>query len=87
MLTIENVSRRGALKGLAAGTGAFVLGGKLLAGGRALAVPVGSTPFTPNVFVSIDIDGGVTLVAHRSEMGQGIRTSLAQLLADELEAD
>lgn len=88
MLSIENVSRRGMLKGLAAGTGAFVLGGKLLAGGgRAFAVPVGSTPFTPSVFVSIDIDGGVTLTAHRSEMGQGIRTSLAQLLADELEAD
>jgi isoquinoline 1-oxidoreductase beta subunit len=87
MLVIENVSRRGVIKGLAAGTGALVLGGKLLAGGRALAVPVGSTPFAPNVFVSIDLDGGVTLMAHRSEMGQGIRTSLAQLLADELEAD
>jgi hypothetical protein len=47
---IENVSRRGVLKGLAAGTGAFVLGGKLLAGSRVLAVPVGSTPFAPNVF-------------------------------------
>ena len=87
MLTIENVSRRGVLKGLAAGTGALVLGGRLLASSRALAVPVGSTPFTPNVFVSIDLDGGVTLMAHRSEMGQGIRTSLAQILADELEAD
>ena len=32
-------------------------------------------------------DGTVTLMAHRSEMGQGIRTGLAQLMADELEAD
>ncbi len=53
----------------------------------ACAVPAPVTPLAPNVFVSIANDGAVTLMAHRSEMGQGIRTSLAQLLADELEAD
>ena len=40
-----------------------------------------------NLFVSIDADGTVHLVCHRSEMGQGIRTGIAQILADELEAD
>ncbi|UTA46775.1 molybdopterin-dependent oxidoreductase [Simiduia sp. 21SJ11W-1] len=40
-----------------------------------------------NVFVHLDTDGTVTLVAHRSEMGQGIRTSLPQIIADEMEAD
>ena len=87
MLGIENVSRRNVLQGLVAGTGALVLGGKLLAPSRALAVPELGTPLAPNVFVAIANDGAVTLTAHRSEMGQGIRTSLAQLLADELEAD
>jgi isoquinoline 1-oxidoreductase beta subunit len=53
----------------------------------ASAVPELGTPLAPNVFVAIANDGQVTLTAHRSEMGQGIRTSLAQLLADELEAD
>ncbi|MDB5761522.1 MAG: iorB [Herminiimonas sp.] len=39
------------------------------------------------VFVSIGMDGIVTIVAHRSEMGQGVRTSLPMVVADELEAD
>ena len=39
------------------------------------------------VFVSIGTDGIVTIVAHRSEMGQGVRTSLPMVVADELEAD
>lgn len=38
-------------------------------------------------FVSIGADGIVTIVAHRSEMGQGVRTSLPMVVADELEAD
>ena len=43
--------------------------------------------FTPNVFLSIDASGLVSVIAHRSEMGQGIRTSAAMVVADELEAD
>ncbi len=41
----------------------------------------------PLVFVAIDPDGTVTLVAHRSEMGTGARTSLPMVLADEMGAD
>lgn len=41
----------------------------------------------PLVFASIDTDGTVTLVAHRSEMGTGSRTSLPMIMADEMEAD
>ena len=43
--------------------------------------------FTPNLFINIKKDGNITLIASRSEMGQGIRTSLASAIADELEAD
>ncbi|GAB7564178.1 molybdopterin-dependent oxidoreductase [Methylobacillus methanolivorans] len=39
------------------------------------------------VFVSIGTDGIVNIVAHRSEMGQGVRTSLPLVVADEMEAD
>lgn len=46
-----------------------------------------STGLRPNVFVHIALDGLVTLTCHRSEMGQGIRSSLPVLLADELGAD
>jgi len=41
----------------------------------------------PNVYVNIRNDGIVEIYCHRSEMGQGIRTSLPQVIADELEAD
>ena len=41
----------------------------------------------PKVFVSIDKDGTVTIVAHRSEMGTGRQTALPMIIADEMEAD
>lgn len=42
---------------------------------------------TLNLFVSVKADGIVEIIAHRSEMGTGIRTSLPQIVADEMEAD
>ncbi|MCW5664153.1 MAG: xanthine dehydrogenase family protein molybdopterin-binding subunit [Piscinibacter sp.] len=42
---------------------------------------------SPKLFVSITPDGTVTIVVARSEMGQGVRTSLPRIVADELEAD
>ena len=41
----------------------------------------------PRVFVSIAADGTVTIVCHRSEMGQGVRTGMPLIVADELDAD
>src|SRR6478609_6444893 len=43
--------------------------------------------FSPNLFISLNGNGDVTLIAHRSEMGTGIRTSLPLVIADEMEAD
>jgi isoquinoline 1-oxidoreductase beta subunit len=42
---------------------------------------------SPAAYVRIDDAGGVTVVCHRSEMGQGVRTSVAMIVADELDAD
>ena len=41
----------------------------------------------PNVYVTIDSQGSVTITVPRSEMGQGVRTALPMILAEELEAD
>ena len=41
----------------------------------------------PKVFIAIAEDGTVTVLCHRSEMGQGVRTSWPLVVADELEAD
>jgi len=47
----------------------------------------GAAPgLNPNVFIHVGPDGIVTIVCHRSEMGQGIRSSLPVLIADELGA-
>lgn len=43
--------------------------------------------FSPNVYLTINGDGSVIIIAHRSEMGTGIRTGLPLVVADELEAD
>ena len=46
----------------------------------------GGTVDDPLVFVAIAVDGTVTIVAHRAEMGTGVRTSLPMIVADEMEA-
>jgi isoquinoline 1-oxidoreductase beta subunit len=92
MSQIENVSRRGFLKGIL-GTSALVLGARYVpAILSAASLPDGSTDadratFHPNVFVGMQPDGTTYIVAHRSEMGTVIRTSLPLVLADELDAD
>ncbi|HEY2121811.1 MAG TPA: molybdopterin cofactor-binding domain-containing protein [Candidatus Acidoferrum sp.] len=92
MSQIENVSRRGFLKGIL-GTSALVLGARYVpAIFSAAPLRNGMTDadratFHPNVFVGIQPDGTTYIVAHRSEMGTAIRTSLPLVLADELDAD
>ena len=43
--------------------------------------------FAPNAYLRIAPHGKITVVVARSEMGQGVRTSLPMILAEELEAD
>lgn len=43
--------------------------------------------FSPSVYFSIDSSGIITITYHRSEMGQGSKTSLPMIVADELDAD
>ena len=53
---------------------------------RSDARPTAST-FAPNQWLRIDSNGAVTIMAARSEMGQGVRTSLPMIVAEELGAD
>lgn len=51
------------------------------------AITKQSGAFQPNVYLGIEPTGKVIIVAHRSEMGTGNRTSLPMIVADELNAD
>ena len=87
MRKILNVSRRGFLQTTGLAAGSLVLGTAVAPSGPVWAAPGATADFAPNVFIKLSPDGVVTLIAHRSEMGQGVRTSLPQIMADELEAD
>ena len=90
-IRVHNVSRRTILKRLGI-AGAFVLAAPVMSR-TAFAYETGAKDMPhgvvvdPRVFVAIAPDGAVTIVAHRSEMGTGIRTSLPLVVAEEMEAD
>jgi isoquinoline 1-oxidoreductase beta subunit len=83
---LSTATRRGFLQASAA------LGGGLLLSfglppvmGRAAAAEPES--FAPNAFIRIGLDGQATLIMPQVEMGQGTYTSMAMLIAEELEVD
>src|SRR5438067_7395019 len=91
-IKVDNVSRRSILKGLGL-AGGFVLAAPVMSRPGFAAYQTGAdkmphgTVVDPRVFVAIAPDGIVTIVAHRAEMGTGVRTSLPMIVAEEMEAD
>ena len=85
MSTVRVVSRRDFL-GNVFSAGALVLGARVLPVG-ALAGEADNAAWHPSVYLGLEPNGNVIIVAHRSEMGTGIRTALPMVVADELEAD
>ncbi|MCA3864977.1 MAG: molybdopterin-dependent oxidoreductase, partial [Burkholderia sp.] len=99
-LSAHNESRRALLLGFASGGLLLAFGVPSLAHAAApVQPPVSANPQyggagmphglrdDPNLFVAIAPDGTVTVTCIRSEMGQGVRTSVALVVADELGAD
>lgn len=90
------VPRRSFLVGLGLAAGGLALGLDDAAAQQAPTTPparpspagaAGPAGLNPNVFVHVASDDVVTIVCHRSEMGQGIRSSIPPLIADEMGAD
>ncbi|MGP0092452.1 MAG: molybdopterin cofactor-binding domain-containing protein [Xanthobacteraceae bacterium] len=79
------VSRRDLLNGMAAGTVVLVAG--QLGSMEVLAQDAAQRGAVINAWIAIAPDGMVTLQCAHSEMGQGIYTTFAAIIADELEAD
>lgn len=74
-------SRRDFLKGLGLAGTALVLGFRLEPGRAGEA----AAPLRPDGWLAVGRDGRVTVVVGRSEMGQGVRTALPMIAAEELE--
>ncbi len=86
MSEVTRMSRRQFMK-----TSALAGGGLLLAChlpfGILDAAATGEAGFAPNAFLRIGPDESVTVIVNKSEMGQGVYTSLPMLLAEELCCD
>ncbi|MGB8856405.1 MAG: molybdopterin cofactor-binding domain-containing protein, partial [Burkholderiales bacterium] len=81
----HNESRRTFLKASAALGGGLVL--ELALPPSSLADSAGSKAFSPSAWLRISPDNMVTVIVDKSEMGQGVYTSLPMIIAEELDAD
>jgi isoquinoline 1-oxidoreductase beta subunit len=84
-MTHTNTSRRSFLKTSVAVSGGLMLGFNL-PGTQGEAMAAG-TVHTPNAWVHIADNNVITLLSARSEMGQGVYTSMPMLIAEELHVD
>ncbi|MGA7920623.1 MAG: molybdopterin cofactor-binding domain-containing protein [Candidatus Acidiferrales bacterium] len=80
-----NTSRREFLKSSSAGGAGLILAFCLPSFAGAAAAD--EVRVEPNAFINIAPNGDIRLTITRSEMGQGVRTALAMILAEELDAD
>jgi isoquinoline 1-oxidoreductase subunit beta len=91
MSAIANVSRRNFLRSGVLASGALVLGTRLYARLLPDELPhdthADQATLNPSVFLGINPDGTVWIVASRSEMGTTSRTTLPLIVAEELDAD
>lgn len=85
MRVVKNISRRNFIKGIGLASGGLILACSTnpLSGSSTKEL----IEFNPNLFVQLNSDGSLILVASRSEMGNGVRTSLTSVIADEMDAD
>lgn len=79
--TSASISRRAFLKTAALGAGGLIIAIHLPACSKKPAV---TQPFAPNAFLKIASDDSITFYCDKSEMGQGVYTSLPTIIAEEL---
>jgi|KBSSwiStaDraftv2_1062776.scaffolds.fasta_scaffold25318_2 isoquinoline 1-oxidoreductase beta subunit len=79
------LSRRGFLQTSAVAGGGLAVGANLA--GLSVEALAAGTIHTPNAWVHIADDNTITLISARSEMGQGVYTSMPMLIAEELNVD
>jgi isoquinoline 1-oxidoreductase beta subunit len=84
-MSTQTLNRRSFLKATALAGGGLMLG--FHSGAKVLEEELANETFAPNAFLKIDASGVITLMSPNPEVGQGIKTSMPMLVAEELEAD
>jgi isoquinoline 1-oxidoreductase beta subunit len=91
MDTTTRVDRRSFLRVTALAGGGILLGSYLKTASAAEAFAAGLTPsapeFAPNAYIRMTPDGIVTIIAKNPEIGQGVKTMLPMLIAEELDVE
>ncbi|MEO5958085.1 MAG: molybdopterin cofactor-binding domain-containing protein, partial [Opitutaceae bacterium] len=86
--SFATMDRRRFIKVSALAGGGLLVGTYLRFGNSsafAQTAAAGATNFAPNAFIGIALDGVVSLIAPNSEMGQGAKTALPMIIAEELD--
>lgn len=84
-MSTSSVSRRNFLRVSMIAGGGMLVGFSTL--GKDEKATLDETPFSPNVYIKIAPDGKITLVSPNPEIGQGVKTSLVMLIAEEMNVD
>ena len=90
MTTPKTVDRRSFLRVTAIAGGGLLLSAyvrPLHAALNTVGEPLADDPFMPNAFIKLFADGHVVIIGKNPEAGQGIKTSLPMIIADELDVD
>lgn len=82
-MTTQQLTRRSFLQVSAIAGGGLLLSARL----RSLSATPAAAGFEPNAFIRIMPDGAITLISKNPEIGQGIKTALPMVLAEELDVD
>ncbi|WP_281239076.1 xanthine dehydrogenase family protein molybdopterin-binding subunit [Flavobacterium praedii] len=83
---IQNISRRTFIKNVGLASGGLILACNYTLFSNETE-DGNIAEFNPNLFVQLNSDGSLFIVCSRSEMGNGVRTSMTSIVADEMEAD
>src|SRR5436189_3005821 len=90
-MSANDTTRRDFIRASAIAGGGLLLGFRLPTHSRLTSALASLAPaaesFAPNAWIRIAADGAISIVADRSEMGQGVNTALPMLIAEELDAD
>ena len=89
MSRIQKVTRRSFIRNIGLASGGLIIACNVPSSSEKnpMKRAFNGETFEPNLFVQLKDNGDLILTASRSEMGQGVRTSLTSIIADEMDAD